>query len=521
MAITPFQSRIITDTGISMGDEGKGRLVHEVVREIQEAHGPEAVGMILKVNGGANSGHTAAGLKLNLLPCGVAEPDVPVLGLGAGVVADPRKIWWEMLPLEAENRYEIFSRLLIDERCMVSDLNHRLLDLAGEFYRAEILGQEPRGSTGRGITPGYVDETGQQQIFFQVFRESREAYAGFLRERTDRALRTIKHVYRVTPEAWFQFFETLTEAETRANAETLRRRLFDRDEFDFRRFAIPGEPFRIDFEELLETYWNAGSNLATAIRDLREEARRLLDEEKYLIGEFGQSYWLDKRHGFPPNVTASHTFSPEIFQSAGLPVQPLHNIGVCKAYDTKVGTHVFLTRFEEEHPLGQRLAKLEFGTSTGRQRMVGWFDAVEKGDAIRYGGCQDLMINKMDVLGQGDDWSGPLKICVAYEDPDGQRIYSVPRSDARRRNLRPAFVEMPSWEENLSRCRSWDELPGAAQNYVAAMMKAMADVATRHGKSPLPLPNLRYLGLGPMPKQIVKDIPDTPALLRLASGFWE
>jgi len=217
-------------------------------------------------------------------------------------------------------------------------------------------------------------------------------------------------------------------------------------------------------------------------------------------------------------VTASHTFAPEIFQSAGLPVQPVHNIGVCKAYDTKVGTHVFLTRFEEGHPLGARLATLEFGTSTGRQRMVGWFDAVEKGDAIRYGGCQDLMINKIDVLGHGDDWQGNLKICVAYEDDNGNQYLGVPRSDAVRRQLKPVYREVPSWSEDLRVCRKWDQLPENARRYVAAMMKATIDAATRNGNSRVPLPNLRYLGVGPMPNQIIKDIPNTPTLLELAKS---
>ena len=518
MALPPFQSKIIADTGISMGDEGKGRLVHEVVQEISEFEGrPGRVGMVMKVNGGSNSGHTCAGLKLNLLPCGVPEPSVGILGLGAGVVADPRKIWWELRPLEVDNRYEVFSRLLIDERCMVSDLNHRLLDLAYEFYRQKIRNDAPRGSTGRGISPAYTDETAQTQIFFQSFREDRDAYARVLRERTDRSLAIIQHVCKVTPEAWFEFFRTLTEAETRANAEAIDSRIFDRSEFDFTRFADPDRPFHLDFDLLLDTYWQAGSALSPVIGDVREAVLSLLQDGKYLIGEFGQSFWLDKRHGFSPNVTASHTFTPELFQSAAIPVQPIHNFGVCKAYDTKVGTHVFLTAFEEDHPLGARLRKMEFGTSTGRQRMVGWFDAVEKGDAIRYGGCHDLMINKIDVLGHDTQWAGKLKICIAYQGPDGQLYHHVPRSDSLRSRLQPLYIELEGWKDDLQKCRSWADLPPRTHLYILSMVKAVADVATRRGQSPVPLPNLRYLGVGPGPKQIIKDIPDTPTLLAQAN----
>ena len=117
MALTAFKSNLIADVGLSMGDEGKGRLIPEIVRELQTLTGRrDVVGTVLKVNGGANSGHTVAGLKLNLLPGGVAEHDVACLALGAGVVADPRKALWEALPLEKIG-IPVLNRLLIDERC--------------------------------------------------------------------------------------------------------------------------------------------------------------------------------------------------------------------------------------------------------------------------------------------------------------------------------------------------------------------------------------------------------------------
>ena len=77
-----------------------------------------------------------------------------------------------------------------------------------------------------------------------------------------------------------------------------------------------------------------------------------------ILGEFCQAYWLDKRHGFSPNVTASHTYTPEFFESAGIPLQPVHTIGVAKAYDTKVGTHTFITQMDDAHPLAVRLNKI-------------------------------------------------------------------------------------------------------------------------------------------------------------------
>ena len=218
MSLFPFSSQLIADVGISLGDEGKGRLIPEVADELRGT--PSSVSVVLKVNGGANSGHTAGGIKLNLLPAGVVVRDAAHLCIGAGVVADPRKIWWETKPLELKG-HAILSRLLIDERTMVSDLTHRLLDLATEDYRDHVLGEEPRGSTGRGITPAYLDEVGQQQITFSDFLAGPNFFARKLAQRADRALRTIQHVYRVSPETFAGFFDKLTAAELRANAEAL------------------------------------------------------------------------------------------------------------------------------------------------------------------------------------------------------------------------------------------------------------------------------------------------------------
>ncbi|MCB1120005.1 MAG: adenylosuccinate synthetase [Verrucomicrobiae bacterium] len=513
MATPPFSSKIIADTGISFGDEGKGRLIYEAISELKETTGQaDPVAVVLKVNGGANSGHTAGGLKLNLLPAGVIEASVPHLGIGAGVVADPRKFIWEAKPLEARG-YTIISRLAIDERTMVSDLTHRLLDLAFEYYRSHVLGETPRGSTGRGISPSFQDETGQWQIHYACFRGSKEAFHNKLAQKCDRAVRTIEHVCQLPADQWDSLFETLSAAELRANAESIEAGAFPRDEFDFHQFK-GAEPFTLNVDRIVDVYWEAGQNLVQQVTDVRELILQALEAGKYIIGEFGQSYWLDKRQGFTPNVTASHSFSPEIFNSAGIPVQAVHTIGVAKAYDTKVGTHLFITQFPEEDPLGNLLKKLEFGTSTGRQRMVGWYDAVEKGDALRYGGYQDLMINKLDALSHQADWQGKLKICVAYQDDEGNRVLHVPRDENFRAQLQPVFEEYAGWSEDISQIRSFSDLPSNAQCYVAGMVKATCDVAYA-SQTPKQMVNLRYIGVGPDPEQIIKDVPETRELLKL------
>lgn len=512
MALTQFKSRLIADCGISMGDEGKGRLIAEVIEELRLATGdPAPVQVVIKVNGGANSGHTAGGLKLNLLPAGVVEDSVKTLAIGAGVVADPRKFLWEIKPVDAKG-YRVGERIAIDERTMLSDLTHRLLDLAWENYRVNIINEEPRGSTGRGITPSYLDEVGQFQIYYSAFNGEKEAFAQMLQQKAERACRVIQHVCQVSEAKWDGFFKLLTNAELRANSEALEQGIFEESEFDFNRFK-GDKPFTLNIDELVNVYWQAGQELGQTITDVREVVRGAQNRGKYVVGEYGQAYWLDKRHGFSPNVSASHTYAPEFFNSACIPVQPLHVFGVAKAYDTKVGTHVFLTQVADAHPLFDRLRKLEFGTSTGRQRMVGWYDAVEKADTLRYGGYDDLMINKIDALSHGGEWSGNLKICVAYKSPDGTLLYRVPRSEAIRRTLEPVYQEYAGWNEDISQARNFRELPQNAKSYIAGMMRAILDSAFHGEDFPEVLPNLRYVGVGPMPAQIIKDIPDTRELL--------
>ena len=359
--LTPITSQLIADVGISFGDEGKGRLISEVVEELRATPGGKPVSVVLKVNGGANSGHTAGGIKLNLLPAGIIESSVPHLAIGSGVVADPRKFWWEIKPLEQKG-FKVVERLAIDERTLVSDLTHRLLDLAWEEYRVHILAEEPRGSTGRGITPSYNDETGQWQIYYADFRGSRESFARKFSGRADRALRTIEHVCRVSAETWDGFFAKLTVAEQRANSEAIEAGVFPAAEFDFLRFK-GATPFTLNLEALTEVYWKAGSALAHRVVEVRELVLQEVRSGHSIVGEFGQSYWLDKRRGFSPNVTASHTYTPEFFESIGIPLQPLHVFGVAKGYDTKVGTHTFLTQMDDAHPLATKLKQIEFGTS--------------------------------------------------------------------------------------------------------------------------------------------------------------
>jgi len=237
---------------------------------------------------------------------------------------------------------------------------------------------------------------------------------------------------------------------------------------------------------------------------------------KSIVAEFGQAYWLDKRHGFTPNVTASHTTTSELFVSGGFPVQAVSTIGCCKAYDTKVGTHHFLSKIDHEvHPLGQKLAKMEFGTSTGRQRMVGWFDAVEKGNALRYCGFDELVINKLDALSIDKEILAELKICVAYKKDNGEVTKDVPRQEGMRKQLTPVYESLPSWSEDLSKIRSFNDFPVEAKNYVKRMISSIIESAYPQGFEHIELPKVRFLGVGPNPGQIISDIPPTKELIKI------
>jgi len=135
---------------------------------------------------------------------------------------------------------------------------------------------------------------------------------------------------------------------------------------------------------------------------------------------------------------------------------------------------------------------------------------VEKGDVLRYGGYQDLMINKIDALSGGEK----LLICTAYQDAAGKRYQHVPRNEAIRKTLKPIYTQHAGWSEDISNIRRFADLPRNAQLYTAAMVRSLVQVA--YGDQlPAVLPNLRYLGVGPQPSQIIKDVPPTAELIKL------
>jgi adenylosuccinate synthase len=426
------------------------------------------------------------------------------------VVADPCKLVWETKALESVG-FETLSRLRLDNRLMVSHVGHRLLDLAAEI-------RSPRGSTGRGISPSYSDESIQGQIFYEAFLGDMAAFSAALEKRLTSATRRIQHEFMLSPEEWNGLFEKLSMAERRAHAALIAKGVLSDSDFDFQRFRHPSQPFSLNMRRIVDCYWEAGTRLAAAITDVTQLSRELSEQKKHLIYEHGQGVLLDKRLGFTPSVTASHTTPAEVHHTNAVPItQSIYAVGVAKAYSTKVGVHLFLTQMEAEHPLAKILSKIEFGTTTGRGRMVGWYDAVEGGWALTHAGAHALIINKLDVLTLSGDWQGPLKICTHYVDPDGNRHFSLPTSDERRKQMTACYEECAGWTEEIQNIRNFTELPLAAQQYVAKLYQAT--IAAAQGGSIVEyenLPKLHFVGVGPDPGQIICDLPSPQELLRLA-----
>ncbi|MCB9029920.1 MAG: adenylosuccinate synthetase [Deltaproteobacteria bacterium] len=507
--ISRFHSPSICVVGASFGDEGKGRIVDDLLEMLRFHAGSEnAVAVVLKANGGANSGHTANGHKLNLLPSGVVDEHVPHIALGRGVVADPLKLTWETKTLEAAG-LDVMGRLAIDPKTMLSTIIHRVLDKANEIYRTRQTGQS-RGSTGRGITPAFADETTQQQIFFGDLAGSYNDFYAKLSEKAQLAASICREVYGISNDEWFQIFEELTTAEQRANRQQIEEGTITAEELDFRSFC-GDEPFSFNLEPLARTYWKQGQKFLSNITDVSELILAAHSRGQFVISEHGQGYFLDRRHGFTPNVTASSTWVAGFFDSANIPCDSVYVVAVAKAYVTKVGTHLRLTQIPENHPLIAGLD--ERGTTTGRDRQIDWFDAVEMGHVIRHGGVDEIAINKLDLLGCG----ASLQVCRAYRKPDGSIIQTVPPFDAERSQLEPIYVSCDGWEEDISSCRTFAELPAAAQRYIGTLYRYSIEAAYPEGGSILPwrLPTIGAIGVGPNRGELVSEVPSPDMLLEL------
>jgi adenylosuccinate synthase len=343
------------------------------------------------------------------MPSGALSPNAAIV-IGNGVVVDPKVLLAEIDGL-TERGVDV-SRLLISGDAHLIMPHHRALDRVVERY----LGSSRIGTTGRGIGPAYGDKVARMGIRVQDLLDP-----GILRKKLEGVLRERNQVLF---------------------------KIYNRKE--------------IGVEAVVEEYLAYAERLKPYIADTRAVLWNALESDKVVLLEGAQATMLDMDHGTYPFVTSSNPTAGGACVGAGIPPTAITQvIGVTKAYTTRVGSGPFPTELFDDNGVHLRKIGHEYGTTTGRERRTGWFDAVVARYATRLNGITDLVVTKLDVL------SGLEKvpICVAYE-VDGERVDDMPLTQTAYHHATPIYEEMPGWWEDISKARTFEDLPANAQRYV-------------------------------------------------------
>jgi len=392
--------------GAQWGDEGKGKATDLL---------GSGVDYVVKFNGGNNAGHTVVieqdgkreKYALHLLPSGILSPNcTPVIG--NGVVIDLAVLFEEIDGLEA--RGVDTSKLRVSANAHLIPPYNRTLDKVTERF----LGSRRIGTTGRGIGPTYADKMSRIGIRVQDLYDEH-----ILRQKVDGALafknQVLVKIYN-----------------TRA----------------------------ADVDEVVTELLSYAARLAPMVSDVSLELGQALDRGDTVLFEAGQATLLDVDHGTYPYVTSSNAISAGACTGSGVPPTRIDSvIAILKAYTTRVGEGPFPTELHDDH--GEFLRKTEYGTTTGRPRRCGWLDLVVGRYATRVNGVTDFVITKLDVLTGLDK----VPVCVAY-DIDGVRHDEMPVNQSDFHHAKPIYEELPGWWEDISRCRTFEELPENARRYV-------------------------------------------------------
>ncbi|MFI7483172.1 adenylosuccinate synthase [Kocuria sp. M1R5S2] len=397
----------IVIVGAQWGDEGKGKATDLLGGRVD---------YVVKPNGGNNAGHTVVvngdKFELKLLPAGILSPNaVPVIG--NGVVVNPQALFEEIDGLEA--RGADTSRLRVSANAHLVAPYHQTMDQVSERF----LGKRAIGTTGRGIGPAYIDKVGRLGIRVQdVLDES------ILRQKIEGALR--------------QKNELLVKLYNRRS---------------------------IEVEEVVAYFLQYADRLAPMIVDSTLLLNQALDADKVVLMEGGQATFLDVDHGTYPFVTSSNPTAGGASVGSGIgPTRITRAIGIIKAYTTRVGAGPFPTELFDEMGEQLRTTGGEFGVNTGRPRRTGWYDAVMARHASRINGFTDYFLTKLDVLTGIER----IPVCVAY-DVDGVRHDEMPMTQTEFHHAKPVFEHFDGWEQDISRCRTLEELPANARAYVEAL----------------------------------------------------
>lgn len=391
--------------GTQWGDEGKGKIIDIIASRAD---------VVVRSQGGNNAGHTVVNdgntYKLHLIPSGILYKETLCL-IGAGVVLDPKDFIGELDSLG--ERGVSFDNLKIDPRAHVIMPWHITLDGLSEQFR----GNSDIGTTKRGIGPTYMDKYERcgirvyDLIHPEVFAEKARA-TGKLKNKI------ITEVYG-------------------------------------------GEAH--DIEAIIKEYTEYGKRLKQYVDDVSVIVYNAAKSGKQIMFEGAQATLLDIDFGTYPYVTSSHPLSAGVCVGTGVGPMIINDIiGVAKAYTTRVGKGPFPTELEDETGDLIRNRGGEFGTTTGRPRRTGWFDAVIVRHSVRVNGLSKLAINKLDTL----SGIGKLKICVAYKKPDGTIIKDFPPTLEELAGCEPVYEEFDGFNEDISGCKSFDELPEVCKKYI-------------------------------------------------------
>ncbi len=393
--------------GAQWGDEGKGKATDLL---------GSSVDYVVKYNGGNNAGHTIVidGEKyaLHLLPSGILTPGVvPVIG--NGVVIDLAVLFTELDALDA--RGVDTSRLLVSASAHLIGPHHRTIDKVAERF----LGDAKLGTTGRGIGPTYADKMSRVGIRVQDLFDEK-----ILRQKVEGAL----------------------ELKNNLLVKVYNRRA-------------------ITVDEVVEEFLSFAERLRPMVADTGLVLSQALDRGDTVLLEGGQATLLDVDHGTYPFVTSSNPTAGGACTGSGIPPTRIDRVvAVVKAYATRVGAGPFPTELLDADGEKLRADGAEFGTTTGRPRRCGWYDAVVARYAARVNGVTDFVLTKLDVL---TGWE-KVPVCVAY-DVDGVRHDEMPMTQTDFHHAKPVYEELDGWDEDISSARSLADLPKTARQYVESL----------------------------------------------------
>ncbi|MEM8532905.1 MAG: adenylosuccinate synthase [Chloroflexota bacterium] len=401
---------VVAVIGAQWGDEGKGRIVDVLADRAR---------LVIRYGGGNNAGHTVINqygtFKIHLVPSGIFDTGTVNI-IGSGVVIDPGVLLQEIADLHEMGINT--DKLFISDRAQVIMPYHVLQDQMDETLR----GDQKIGTTGRGIGPAYADKMSRTGI----------RVGDLLQE--DMLLKRLQFILESKNQLLTSLYQTQ----------------------------------ELSLHEVYLQYLNYGRQLASYVADTHPIIHRALERDVPILLEGAQGALLDIDHGTYPYVTSSSPGAAGACQGAGIGPTHMHSvIGVYKAYGTRVGEGPFPTEIEGEaadvlRQIGKPWA--EVGTTTGRLRRVGWFDAVLARYTAQINGIDTVAITKLDVL----DTLPFIQVCTGYRMHDTELDYP-PGNPIILSQVEPIYEEFPGWQQPTSDIRYFEHLPKEAQAYVARL----------------------------------------------------